>query len=227
MSIIAGIHAVREALRAGRPLERVHVEEQHKPSARLREILDLCRRAGVPVRRETRVQLDRLAPGAVHQGVLAVAGARPYAELEAVLERLEHAGAGRHGLLVALDGIEDPHQPGRDHPQRPRCRRRCGGDSRAARRRPDPGCGQGGRWCPGVSSRSAGHQSRSCPRGFETSRLLDCRSGRARPKEVIRGGPDRSHCPGAGPPREAACTSRRARSVISSPLSLSQADWPR
>ena len=112
MTTIAGIHAVREALRAGRPLERVHVEEQHKPSARLREILDLCRRAGVPVRRETRGQLDRRAPGAVHQGVLAVAAARSYAELEAVLERLEHAGAGRHGLLVALDGIEDPHNLG-------------------------------------------------------------------------------------------------------------------
>ena len=112
MSTIVGIHAVREALRAGRPLERVHVEEQHNPSARLREILDLCRRAGVPVRRETRMQLDRLAPGAVHQGVLAVAAARPYAELEAVLERLEHAGAGCHGLLVALDGIEDPHNLG-------------------------------------------------------------------------------------------------------------------
>ena len=112
MTTIAGIHAVREALRAGRLLERVHVQEQHKPSVRLREILELCRHAGVPVRRETRAQLERLAPGAVHQGVLAVAGAHPYAELKVVLERVEHAGASHRGLLVALDGIEDPHNLG-------------------------------------------------------------------------------------------------------------------
>lgn len=114
---IAGIHAVREALRSGRPLERVHIQVSSRPRAhgeshdrtagRLREILELCRRASVPVRRETREQLDRLAPGTVHQGVLAITAAHAYVELEAVLQRLNHPG-----LLVALDGIEDPHNLG-------------------------------------------------------------------------------------------------------------------
>ena len=122
MTTIAGIHAVREALRAGRPLERVHVQAQQTPAARLREILELCRRTGVPVRRETRAQLDRLAPGTVHQGVLAVAAAHRYSELETALERMEHGGATHPGLLVVLDGIEDPAQPGRHRPQRPRRR---------------------------------------------------------------------------------------------------------
>lgn len=112
MAVIAGIHAVREALRAGRALERVHVLAQPKPAGRLREILELCRRAGVPVRQETREQLDRMASGTVHQGVVAVAAAHAYAELEAVLARLEGAGANRPGLLVALDGVEDPHNLG-------------------------------------------------------------------------------------------------------------------
>ncbi len=105
MSIIAGIHAVREALRAGRPLDRVHV--QAGPSGRLRDIIELCRRAGVPVLQESRGQLDRLASDTVHQGVVAVAAAKSYVDLEDVIEGLAHPG-----LLVALDGIEDPHNLG-------------------------------------------------------------------------------------------------------------------
>lgn len=106
MPVIAGIHAVREALRSGRPLDRVHLAEGRGPG-RLREILELCRKAGVVVRRETRGQLDRLAPETVHQGVVAVTAAAAYAHPEAVLEELDHPG-----LLVALDGVQDPHNLG-------------------------------------------------------------------------------------------------------------------
>lgn len=107
MAIIAGIHAVREALRAGRPLERVLVHSPEHPSSRLREIFELCRHAGIPVRHETREALDRMAAGAVHQGVAAVTAAGSYADLDAVLGGLDHPG-----LLVALDSIEDPHNLG-------------------------------------------------------------------------------------------------------------------
>ncbi len=111
MGTLAGFHAVREALRAGRPLERVHLSQPAQgpgqASRRLREILELCRQAGVPVRHQTREQLDRLAPGTVHQGVVAVAAAKAYVELGTVLEKLDHPG-----LLVVLDGIEDPHNLG-------------------------------------------------------------------------------------------------------------------
>src|SRR5207237_1956973 len=91
--------------RAGRPIERVHVHTLEP--ARLREILDLCRRAGIPVRKEPREQLDRLAPGTVHQGIVAEIAAHKYTELDDVLRRLSGPG-----LLVALDGIEDPHNLG-------------------------------------------------------------------------------------------------------------------
>ena len=103
--IIAGIHPVKEALRSGRAIERVHVSAER--GARLGEILDLCRAAGVPVRREARPQLDRLAPGAVHQGVVAVVAAHRYADLWDLLDRLDHPG-----LVVVLDSIEDPHNLG-------------------------------------------------------------------------------------------------------------------
>lgn len=101
--LIAGVHPIREALRAGRPVERVLIAKG-AGGARLQEIIDLCRERGVPVRFETRDALDRLAHGAVHQGIVALAAAHQYRQLEDL-----PPGAP---LLVLLDGVEDPHNLG-------------------------------------------------------------------------------------------------------------------
>jgi 23S rRNA (guanosine2251-2'-O)-methyltransferase len=105
MPAIVGIHAVREALRAGRAMEEVQI--QAGAERRCGDILELCRRAGVHVRHLPRAALDRVAEGAAHQGVVAVLAAHRYTDLEAVL-----AGLTAPGLLVALDGVEDPHNLG-------------------------------------------------------------------------------------------------------------------
>lgn len=103
MTPLAGIHPVREALRAGRPLDRVHVaREAHGP--RLEEIIALCRERGVPVRFETRQALDRMVKRLPHQGVVAFGASEKYAALADFLDR--------DGVLVVLDGVEDPHNLG-------------------------------------------------------------------------------------------------------------------
>ena len=71
---------------------------------RTQEIVDLARGRNVPLRFEPREALDRVARGAVHQGVVALGAAEKYASLEDVLETAE--------LLVVLDGVEDPHNLG-------------------------------------------------------------------------------------------------------------------
>lgn len=103
MEVLAGIHPVLEALRAGRPLDRILVA-RGASHARLREILSAARERGIPVRFEPREALDRAAGGTPHQGVVAVGAAHAYAELEEIVEGAE--------LLVALDGVEDPHNLG-------------------------------------------------------------------------------------------------------------------
>jgi 23S rRNA (guanosine2251-2'-O)-methyltransferase len=103
MSTIAGFHPVVEALRAGRPVERV-VVAKGAGGPRIQEIVDLCRRNSIALRFEERVSLDRMARGTPHQGVIAFAGAQRYAELDEVL-----TGAR---LIVVLDGVEDPHNLG-------------------------------------------------------------------------------------------------------------------
>jgi 23S rRNA (guanosine2251-2'-O)-methyltransferase len=103
MSPLAGIHPVREALRAGRPLDRVMILKG-AAGPRLQELIDLCREKGVSVRFESRETLDRAAGGSPHQGVVAFGAAEKFASLE------QTAAAG--GLHVILDGIEDPHNLG-------------------------------------------------------------------------------------------------------------------
>ena len=88
---------MREALKAGLPLDRVLIA-RGAAGPRLQEIIELCRERDIPVRFEPRAQLDRAATN--HQGVVAFGAA-------ARTTTLEQAAAGQ-GLIVLLDGIEDP-----------------------------------------------------------------------------------------------------------------------
>ena len=81
-----------------------------EPDAATSELLDLARAAGVKVRTVERGQLDDATEGLVHQGVVAVAPPFGTVTLAQVLERA--ATAGEPPLLVALDGVTDPHNLG-------------------------------------------------------------------------------------------------------------------
>ena len=98
MAILSGVHPVAEALRAKHSLERLLVA-QGAGGPRLQEIIDLARRASIPVRFEPRAALDRLAGTSAHQGVVAVGAAQRYTDLDAV---------AACEMLVVLDGVEDP-----------------------------------------------------------------------------------------------------------------------
>jgi len=106
MNWMTGFHAVEEALTAGRPLDRI-VIARGRHGDRVEAIVRLAKSRGVPVRFEDRQQIDRLAGTREHQGVAALAAAKPAVGLEDLL----HAKT-EQGLLVLLDGIEDPHNLG-------------------------------------------------------------------------------------------------------------------
>ena len=102
---ICGVHAVFEALSSERqPIERIHIAREAQ-SGKIREILDLARQRGVPVRKEERVVLDRLAHGEVHQGIIAISGEMAYADFDVLFKNDKP-------LIVVLDGVEDPHNLG-------------------------------------------------------------------------------------------------------------------
>jgi 23S rRNA (guanosine2251-2'-O)-methyltransferase len=109
MDRLTGPNAVREALVAGRPLQTVVIARGHH-GGRLEEIARLAKKNNVPVRFEDRMRLDQLAGTREHQGVLAMVASKAAIALEDLL-----AGSGSpsaSGLLVLLDGVEDPQNLG-------------------------------------------------------------------------------------------------------------------
>jgi 23S rRNA (guanosine2251-2'-O)-methyltransferase len=103
VSPLVGIHPVREALRAGRAIERVLFTKGAK-GPRIEELVELCRERKIPVRFEAREQLDRYGSGAQHQNVVAFGAAEQQASLAQTM--------ATGGLHVVLDGVEDPHNLG-------------------------------------------------------------------------------------------------------------------
>jgi len=101
--ITVGVHPVREALRARKPLDKVLISKG-SAGPRIQEIVELCRDNSVPVRFEPRESLDRVSKNIPHQGVIAFGAVHTFVELADVSSSAE--------LLVILDGVEDPHNLG-------------------------------------------------------------------------------------------------------------------
>jgi 23S rRNA (guanosine2251-2'-O)-methyltransferase len=107
--LIEGRRPVVEALRAGRPMDRILLASGAGRAA-LGDLLDLARRRGVEVQTVPRSLIDAEARSGAHQGVLAVvAPIQPIGLTELLAVPL----AGREPpFFLALDGVEDPHNLG-------------------------------------------------------------------------------------------------------------------
>lgn len=105
--LIVGIQPVREAIRAldRRLLKVVSLQRSASPSPTLDAVVRFARDHGIPVELAPAAVLDRLASGARHQGVIAIA---PEFELLGPDQLLDLSPC----LVMALDGIEDPQNFG-------------------------------------------------------------------------------------------------------------------
>ena len=111
--VLYGRNAVREALRAGRrSFQRLQVSSGAQEAGTLGEVVKLAEKAGVPITRVDRHELDRKLRDANHQGVALECGDYPYAELAdclALAERrhmelaCEWPDAGRHPMPLLGD----------------------------------------------------------------------------------------------------------------------------
>jgi 23S rRNA (guanosine2251-2'-O)-methyltransferase len=108
--VVAGRNPVVEALRAGLPAVALYVALTVERDPRLDEIRKLAGDAELPVLEAGRAELDRLAGGAVHQGVVLTARPFDYLHPDDLLRRAQEASPAP--LLVALDGVTDPHNLG-------------------------------------------------------------------------------------------------------------------
>lgn len=107
--LLYGRNAVRESLRAGRRhIHRILLADNVEPVDIVAEILTLSKRAGKPVQRTPRKELDRLTAG--HQGVVMEVGQYPTVEVQAIINRA--ARLDEPPFIVALDHLEDPQNLG-------------------------------------------------------------------------------------------------------------------
>jgi len=107
---VAGRNPVLEALQAEIPVKNSYIAEGAERDDRLREILKLAAGRGTSMLEVTRLELDRMTGGAVHQGVALQLPEFTYAHPDDLLaSALEGTG---EPLIVALDSITDPRNLG-------------------------------------------------------------------------------------------------------------------
>ncbi len=107
---VAGRNSVLEAMQADIPVKNAYIAEGAERDDRLREVLKLAADRGTPMLEVTRVELDRMTGGAVHQGVALQLPEFKYAHPDDLLTAALQAGG--QPLIVALDSITDPRNLG-------------------------------------------------------------------------------------------------------------------
>ena len=113
--LIFGRNAVKEAVKAGRSIDKVLV--QTEPDGSLREIVALAKDARIIVHEVNRKKLDEVClpfghggKTANHQGIVAYTAGVEYCEISDILALADQKG--EKPFVVVLDGVEDPHNLG-------------------------------------------------------------------------------------------------------------------
>ena len=106
---IEGRNAVLEALRAGKPIDKLYVLDGC-PDGPVRTIIREAKKGDTIINYVTKERLDQLSETGHHQGVIAMAASYEYATVEDILEKAKEKGEAP--FIFVLDNIEDPHNLG-------------------------------------------------------------------------------------------------------------------
>ena len=108
--LIWGRHAAQAALESDRPIHRIWCTPEMRFQPRFMQLLREAKAGGVLVEEVTWARLGQLTDGAVHQGIVLQAAAADTLDLGSLIEGCRQIG--EPPLLMALDGITDPHNLG-------------------------------------------------------------------------------------------------------------------
>ena len=108
-SQIEGRNAVLEAFRSGKTIDKIYVLDGCQDGPVL-TIKREAKKSDCLIKYVAKERLDQLSQTGKHQGVIAIAAAYEYAELEDIMKAAEESG--RAPFVFFLDGIEDPHNLG-------------------------------------------------------------------------------------------------------------------
>ena len=107
--LIGGRNSVIEALRSGRSLNKLFVQDGIKGGS-IGEIIALAIESGVPIDYVKIEKLNQLAEGLRHQGVAAMVAPVRFYDLDEVLAAAQ--AKGEEPFLVLLDELQDPQNVG-------------------------------------------------------------------------------------------------------------------
>ena len=108
-SRIEGRNAVLEAFRSGKTIDKLYVQDGCKDGP-VQTILREAKKKDTIINYVSRERLDTMSETGKHQGVIAMAAAYAYAEVEDILENARRKG--EPPFVILLDNIEDPHNLG-------------------------------------------------------------------------------------------------------------------
>lgn len=106
---IEGRNAVIEAFRSGKTIDKVYILDGCQDGP-VNTIKREAKKQAAIIKYVTRQRLDQMSETGKHQGVIAVAAAYSYAEIEDMFSLAEQKG--EPPFLLLLDNIEDPHNLG-------------------------------------------------------------------------------------------------------------------
>lgn len=109
--VVTGRNSVLEALRAKIPVTALYIATRIEYDDRVKEVMQIATKRGLPILEVMRPELDRLAGfDSVHQGLALKVPPYEYAHPTDLLNKI--VASGRVPLLVALDGVTDPRNLG-------------------------------------------------------------------------------------------------------------------
>ena len=111
IEVVTGRNSVLEALRAKIPATALYVATRIEYDDRVKEVMSIATKRGLPILEVMRPELDRLAGfDSVHQGLALKVPPYQYDHPIELLDKV--ISRGQVPLLVALDGITDPRNLG-------------------------------------------------------------------------------------------------------------------
>ena len=102
-SVLAALHARKRRIECILLRHSIHQEQ-------ISDLLDLAAQVGVPVRYVDSRELDSLAHGTTHGGVMAVASAKPRLNGDQLIELVQNLK--EPAMLLLLEGVDDARNLG-------------------------------------------------------------------------------------------------------------------
>ncbi|MDD4569702.1 MAG: 23S rRNA (guanosine(2251)-2'-O)-methyltransferase RlmB [Tepidanaerobacteraceae bacterium] len=106
---IEGRNSVSEALRSGRPINKIYLKKGERHGAILK-IISMAKKSGIPIQEMDESVFSSMAKTSNHQGILAKAASKGYSSVDEILKNARDAK--ENPFVLILNELTDPQNLG-------------------------------------------------------------------------------------------------------------------